>query len=103
MIGTVVVYRTYYRDSEVVDGDLPRDENGELDTVADAFPVDTVTEAVDVIQSEGLTFAATGNDWAAHPDGSYPVTFATDERVEVTAHLRNFTENDAAAIMDAVG
>ena len=39
--------------------------------------MDTLDEAVDVITREGLTFTATGADWAANPDGSVIVDYAS--------------------------
>ena len=62
----------------------------------------TVEEAVRVIQREGLTFAATGNDWAANPDGTIITDYATAEREETTAHLHGFSEAHTALIMAGV-
>ena len=98
-LGYIVIYRTYF---------LPDDVSGRRlrtgSTVADSFPVDTVEEAVDVFANEGLTFAATGTDWAADPDGSRIVDYGTGERVETSGHFLHWTADDARdAIMDAVG
>jgi len=67
------------------------------------FECDTVEEAVQVIQREGLTFAATGADWAANPDGTIITDYSTAEREETTAHIDTFSDTDAAAIVEAVG
>jgi hypothetical protein len=100
-IGTVKVISVSFLEDEVWEGDIPRAcyENA---TVAE-FECDTVEEAVRVIQFEGLTFAATGNDWAANPDGSVISNYATGEREEITAHIDSFSDADAAAIIAAVG
>ena len=100
MIGTVMIYRIHFHESDIVDGALNLTDDN---TTSDSYPVDTVGEAVDLILSEGLTFAATGNDWAAHPDGSYITDYSTGERAEVTAHLHHFSDADALAVMGAVG
>jgi hypothetical protein len=95
MIGTVKIIETYYLLDDVVDGDYPRD-----DTMTTEYPVDTVDEAVELIRREGLSFDATGTDWAAQPDGSAVVNYATGQQVEVTAHLNGFTDADVEAIME---
>ena len=64
---------------------------------------DSIDEAVTLLTSGGLSFAATGTDWAALPDGSYISDYATGERREVTAHLDGFTHAAVAAIVPAVG
>jgi hypothetical protein len=100
-IGTVKVITVSFLEDEVWEGSLPR-ECYENASVAE-FECDDVEEAVRVIQREGLTFAATGNDWAANPDGSTIVNYATAERHEVTAHIDSFSDADAAAIIESVG
>jgi hypothetical protein len=101
MIGTVKIITVSFLEDDVFDGGIPQVSYDNA-TTAD-FEVDTVEEAVRVISNAGLSFAATGTDWAAHPDGSQIVDYATAEREDVTAHLHGFTENDATAIINAVG
>jgi len=68
---------------------------------------DTTDEIIDgavrVLQREGLTFAATGSDYAANPDGSTIIDYGTAEREETSAHLHGFTDAEVAAIIDRVG
>ncbi len=101
MIGTVKVSTVSFLEDDVFEGDIPRDAYD--DATVEEFEVDSVEEAVRVIQREGLTFAATGNDWAANPDGSVIVNYATARREEVTAHLHGFSEADETAIIATVG
>ena len=63
---------------------------------------DTATEAADFITRQGLTFSATGGSWAANPDGSVIIDYATGEREEVSAHVTASVE-DMDMIMDMVG
>lgn len=101
MIGTVRIIRVTYLEDDVFEGSIPPEAYENAWT--DVYEVDDVAEAVDVIQRHGLTFAATGNDWAANPDGSYVSNYATVERVEESAHLDGFTDEQVAEIMDRVG
>jgi hypothetical protein len=58
-------------------------------------------DAVELIRRVGLKFSATGNSWAADPDGS-----CMDPRGlhhEVTAHLDGWSEADEAEIIGRVG
>jgi hypothetical protein len=98
MTGTVTLHETHFLESEIIDGDFPRDN-----TCTDVIECEDVEEAVALIQREGLSFAATGNSWAANPDGSRIVNYATGERVESSAHLSGWSEADEIAIMNAVG
>jgi len=100
-IGTVRITRVQFFEADVYDGSIPQEcyENA----VEDEFQCDCVDDAVRHIQSEGLTFEATGSDWAANPDGSVIVDYATGRREEVTAHLSLFSPYHEAAIIEAVG
>jgi hypothetical protein len=100
-IGTVKVITVSFLEDEVWEGSIP--SKCYEDARVESFECDDIEEAVRVIQREGLTFAATGNDWAANPDGSVIVNYATAEREEVTAHIDSFSDADAAAIIEAVG
>ena len=94
-IGTVAIIKTYYLLDDIVDGDYPRD-----DTSIVEYGVEDVAEAVDLLQREGVSFEATGSNWAAQPDGSAVENYATGQQVEVTAHLRGFTDADTRTIME---
>lgn len=63
-----------------------------------------IHEAIDLIRGLGLTFAATGNEWAADPDGSRSVSLTNRMREEVTAHPVIETGHDWewAAVMAGV-
>lgn len=93
----LVIERLFFEDS-VHDGDADYHE-----TRMDVFECDDTGDAVRVIEREGLTFGSTGTDWAANPDGSTIVDYATGERVETTAHLYGFTATETAAIIERVG
>lgn len=96
--GTVTFHRVHFLEDVALEiGDIPMDDI--RTTVHDDL---TAVEAVRLIYREGLTFAATGNDWAADPDGSRIVNYATGERVEESAHLSGFPDRVADAIMRAV-
>lgn len=96
--GTVTVHAVHFLEDDIHDGDYPRD-----DTRTTVYDDVTAREAADIIRREGLSFAATGNDWAANPDGSYVSNYATGERVEESAHLSGFHPRVEAAIISAVG
>jgi hypothetical protein len=100
-IGTVKVITVSFLEDEVWEGSIPRKCYDDA-RVTD-YDVEDVEEAVRAIVVEGLTFAATGNDWAANPDGSVIVNYATGERHEVTAHLEGFSDDDMLAIIEQVG
>ena len=100
-IGTVRITTVTFLEDEVFEGDIPRECYEAART--EEYEVDDIDEAVRVIEREGLTFAATGNEWAANPDGSTIVNYATAEREEVTAHLRGFSDADTDAIIERVG
>lgn len=69
----------------------------------DVYDVDNVEEAVRIIKGLGLSYAATNNDWAANPDGSVIVNYATGEREEVTAWLIDETDEESDAVVSLVG
>ncbi len=95
--GTVTFHRVHFLEADVCDGDSPRD-----DTRTSVHDDLTAVEAARLIYRKGLTFEATGGVWAANPDGSRIVDYATGERVEESAHLSGFPERVAAAVMRAV-
>jgi hypothetical protein len=97
-MGTLTIYRTHFLEDDIVDGDFPRD-----DTTMDVYSNVTAKEAADVLIREGLSFDATGNDWAADPDGSYVTNYATGQRCEISGHLSDFDPRLVAAIIRRVG
>jgi hypothetical protein len=105
LLPTVRITRVRFLEDEVFEGSLPHGtyENARSEDFDFDADDDAVEGAVRVIQREGLTFAATGNDWAANPDGSRITDYATAEREETTAHLIGFTDAQIVAIVEAVG
>lgn len=97
---TVRIIRVRFLEDDVFEGSIPR-ECYESATVED-FEVEGADGAAAIIQREGLSFDATGTDWAANPDGTVITDYATGEREEVTAHLYGFDANDIAAIVEWV-
>jgi len=98
MRGTVTIHRTRFLESDVWEGDYPRD-----DVRTDVYDDMTAIEAANLLKREGLSFDATGADWAADPDGSYISDYGTGERTETSGHLSGFHPRVAAAIIRAVG
>jgi hypothetical protein len=106
LLPTVRITRVLFLEEDVWEGDFPRD-----DVRSEDFDFDPQTEteeeildgAVRVFEREGLTFSATGNDWAANPDGTVIVNYATAQREEVTGHLIGFTAEQTATIIERVG
>lgn len=76
----VNVYRTFF----FPDGDYYNAPH--THTFEDYFE-GTAAELAREIRKEGLTFDASGGEWAANPDGSCVSNYATGERCEVSAHL----------------
>ena len=101
---TVRIIEVRFLEDEVHDGGIPQAcyDNATVTDYDIDVPI-VVNDAVRVLQREGLTFAATGTDYAANPDGSYTSNYATGERVETTGHLYGFSDAVVAAIMREVG
>jgi hypothetical protein len=99
IIGTVKIIRVQYREDDVFEGDIPREchENAR----EDLFECDDIEDAVRYLR--GLSFAATGTDWAADPDGSRIIHYGEGIREETTGHLIGFSAADVEAIVAAVG
>lgn len=53
----------------------------------ETFTFDSVSELVDAVRYDYVTFAATGLDWASDPDGSRIIDYATAERETVSWHF----------------
>jgi hypothetical protein len=98
MPGTVTIYRNYFLPEDIHDGDINYSS-----TWQDVYEDVSASEAADILNREGLSFAATGNDWAALPDGSYVVNYGTGEAVEVSGHLSGFAPRLVDAIIRKVG
>lgn len=96
-MGTVKIIEVRYLEDDVYEGTHPMD-----DVTTTVYDELTAREAADRIRREGLTFAATGNEWAANPDGSYISNYGTGERCETTAHLSEFHPRVVDAIMQVV-
>jgi len=101
MIGVVRLTTVTFREDDVFEGSFPRECYEDAST--EDFEVDDLEEAVRIITYSGLTFSATGNDWAANPDGTRIVDYGEGRREEVTAHLRGFNPFDVEAIIEQVG
>lgn len=97
-MGTVTIYRTYFLEDEIFEGDIPRD-----DVSTEVREDLTAREAADLLIAEGLSFAATGSEWAADPDGSHVTNYRTGERVETSGHLSGFHPRVVSAIIEKVG
>jgi hypothetical protein len=99
--GTVKIVTVTFLEDDVYDGGIPMacHENAR----EELFECDEISDAVRAIQREGLTFSATGTDWAADPDGSRISDYATGERQERSAHLVGFRAADALVIQRLVG
>jgi hypothetical protein len=106
LLPTVRIWRTRFFEADVWEGDFPRD-----DTRSEDFDFDPQTEtdeeiidgAVRVFQREGLTFSATGTDWAGNPNGTRIIDYGTAQREETSGHLIGFTDAQVAAIIEQVG
>jgi hypothetical protein len=106
---TVRITRVTFLEDEVFDGGIPmacidnaRTEDFEADRADDSTD-EIIDYAVRVLQREGLSFAATGSDYACNPDGSRITDYATAEREETSAHLYGFTDAEREAIIERVG
>jgi len=101
LLPTVRIHRTRFFEADVWEGDFPRDDTRSEDFDFDVE--DAVDGAVRLLQREGLTFAATGTDWAANPDGTTIIDYGTAQREETTGHLIGFTVEQTNAIIEQVG
>ena len=99
-VGSVTIHETRFTEDEITDGDIPYDDDHMTTTVYDDV---SAAVAASTLARHGLSFVATGNDWAADPDGSYVSNYATGERVETSGHFSGFHARVVAAIMDRVG
>lgn len=97
-MGTVTIYRTYFLEEDIHDGDYPHD-----DVRTEVYDELSASEAARLLEREGLSFAATGNEWAADPDGSYITNYATGERCETSGHLSGFHPRVVNALIVKVG
>jgi hypothetical protein len=96
--GNVTILSQYYYLDTVKDGGV--EYHREFESVYHAVGL---SEAARIIEREGLSFSATGSDWAADPDGSYAVNYATGEECETSAFLSGFSDRAISAIIRKVG
>jgi hypothetical protein len=101
LLPTVRIWRTRFFEADVWEGDFPRDDTRSEDFDFDVE--DCIEGAVRVLQREGLTFTATGTDWAGNPDGTVIIDYGTAQREETTGHLIGFTAEQTATIIERVG
>jgi len=102
---TVRIIEVRFLEDEVYDGGIPQAcyDNARVEDFDCDGDGNRIRAAIRAIERAGCTFAATGTDWAADPDGSYTSNYATGERVETTAHLYGFSDLAVATIMARVG
>lgn len=96
--GTVKVLRQYFYLDSVYEGAIDYHRN-EMDVYENVG----LSEAAAIIEFEGLKFSATGDNWAADPDGSYSVNHRDGEECETSAFLSGFSTRAVTAIMRKVG
>jgi hypothetical protein len=82
MLDLTIVRITYLQD-DVVDGDITTSDVS-ISVVEEL----ELHEAIELCRKEGVTFAATGNDWATLPDGSHTIDYGTGREEQVTIHPR---------------
>lgn len=56
-------------------------------TDIDELTFDTMRELINAVRNDYVTFDATGDAWAADPDGSQVIDYATAEREAVSWHF----------------
>ncbi len=56
------------------------------------YVFDTMSELVEALKRDAVSFAATGSDWAADPDGSQIIDYVTGTRESVTWHFDQVSE-----------
>jgi hypothetical protein len=103
-LGNVVIYSTFYTvEDDGQGGSVPRYAD---EPSTEVYENVTASDAVAIIKSAGLTFAASGC-WsarsAADPDGSYTSNYSTGEQCERTAVLEGFPNRLSVAIANTVG
>jgi hypothetical protein len=97
----VRLIRTTFLESEVFEGDYLNAPSTETEIrVYDGMHL---TDMVRMCRDNGLTFEASGNDWASNPDGSQIVDYREGRREEVTFHFVDVPERLQLAVIDAVG
>jgi hypothetical protein len=58
----------------------------------DEMEFDSMRELIDAVKRDYVRFDATGNDWAADPDGSQIIEYARAEREAISWHFDNIPE-----------
>lgn len=88
-----IVARLYeYVDEDGGPADVCDDETFNVDATPhrvedETLRFDTMAELVAAVRRDGVTFQATGADWATDPDGSQIIDYATAERETVSWHF----------------
>ncbi len=100
-MGTVTIHETRFLEPD--DPDTWAGPDYQNDTETTIYTDVSASEAARILERHGLSFEATGNAWAADPDGSYIINYATAERIETSGHLDGFPARVLGAIMRKVG
>lgn len=98
LTGKLTIHKVYYLSETIQDGDFATDH-----TNTEVYEDIHATEAAAILNRLGLSFQATGNSWAADPDGSYTVNYGTGMECQTSGHLDGFADRLVAAIMAKVG
>lgn len=85
----IKVIKVRFDEDDVYEGDIPQD-----DVVEELHENLEIHEAIDLIRNLGLTFEASGSEWAADPDGSQIIDYASARREQVSAHPVIHTGHD---------
>ena len=81
----------YIGDDESAPGDTFNADMAPHTVDDEHFTFDSVADLVDAVRRDGVTFDATGNDWASDPDGSQIIDYATAEREAVSWHFESIS------------
>lgn len=100
---TITVITVRFAEDDVYEGSIPTECYEDAWERREIIEFHSIPEAVEILKSRGLTFAATGGAWAADPDGSRVVDYATGTREEVSAHLDNVSAHAEKIIVARVG
>lgn len=102
-IPTITVITVEFTEDDIYEGSIPTECYTDAWERREVIEIHSIPEAVEVLTSRGLTFAATGSAWAADPDGSYVADYVTGLRREVSAHLDGFNAHARRSIVARVG
>lgn len=94
----VLITRAYFSIDDIADGDIEY-----RDIVTEVVPADDAESAAEIICDLGLSFAATGADWAVSPDGAQIANFRSGIFEEVTARIVADSDSVLAAVRNLAG